>query len=92
VTGKAIEVELFIAVLGASNYTYAEASRTQKLEDFCASTVRVFEFIGGVPKIAVPHQLRSTLSGPDRYDPEINPTYAEMAEHYSVAIVPGNSE
>jgi transposase len=91
VTGEAIEVELFVTVLGASNYTYAEASRTQQLEDFCASTVRAFEFIGGVPKIAVPDQLRSAVSGPDRYDPEINPTYAEMAEHYSVAIVPARA-
>jgi transposase len=87
-TGEAIEVEFFVTVLGASNYTHAEATRTQQLEDFCASTVRAFKFIGGVPKIAVPDQLRSAVSGPDRYDPEINPTYAELAEHYSVAIVP----
>ena len=78
-TGEAIEVELFVAVLGASNYTYAEATRTQKLADFCASTIRAFEFFGGVPEIAVPDQLRSAVSGPDRYDPEINPTYAELA-------------
>jgi transposase len=90
-TGEAIEVELYVAVLGASNYTYAEATRTQKLEDFCASTVRAFEFIGGVPKIAVPDQLRSAVSGHERYDPEINPTYAEMAEHYSVAIIPARA-
>ena len=90
-TGEAIEVELFVAVLGASNYTYAEATRTQQLEDFCASTVRAFEFIGGVPKIAVPDQLRSAVSGPERYDPEINPTYAELAEHYSVAIIPARA-
>ena len=87
-TGEAIEVELFVAVLGASNYTYAEATRTQRLEDFCASTVRALEFFGGVPQIAVPDQLRSAVSGPDRYDPEINPTYAELAQHYDVAIVP----
>jgi transposase len=87
-TGEAIEVELYVAVLGASNYTYAEATRTQRLEDFCASTVRAFEFFGGVPQIAVPDQLRSAVSGPDRYDPDINPTYAELAVHYDVAIVP----
>ena len=87
-TGEAIEVELFVAVLGASNYTFAEATRTQRLEDFCASTVRALEFFGGVPKIAVPDQLRSAVSGPDRYDPEINPTYAELAQHYDLAIVP----
>jgi len=87
-TGEAIEVELYVAVLGASNYTYAEATRTQRLEDFCASTVRALEFFGGVPQIAVPDQLRSAISGPDRYDPEINPTYAELAEHYGLAIIP----
>jgi len=65
-TGEAIEVELFVAVLGASNYTYAEATRTQRLEDFCASMVRTLEFFGGVPKVAVPDQLRSAVSGPDR--------------------------
>jgi transposase len=87
-TGEAIEVELFVAVLGASNYTFAEATRTQRLDDFCASTVRMLEFFGGVPQIAVPDQLRSAVSGPDRYDPEINPTYAELSQHYDLAIVP----
>jgi transposase len=87
-TGEAIEVELFVAVLGASNYTFAEATRTQSLPDFCASTVRAFEFFGCTPKIAVPDQLRSAVRGPDRYDPEINPTYAELSEHYDVAIIP----
>ncbi len=56
---------LFVAVLGASNYTFAEATRTQTLPDFCASTVRAFEFFGCTPKIAVPDQLRSAVSGPD---------------------------
>lgn len=87
-TGEAIDVELFVAVLGASNYTFAEATHTQRLEDFCASTVRALEFFGGVPQIAVPDQLRSAVSGPDRYDPEINPTYAELSQHYDLAIVP----
>src|SRR5579863_2072932 len=87
-TGEGIEVEIYVAVLGASNYTFAEATRTQKLADFCGSTVRALEFFGGVPKVAVPDQLRSAVSGPDRYDPEINPTYAELAQHYDLAIVP----
>ena len=59
--------------------------------DFCASTVRAFEFFGCTPKIAVPDQLRSAVSGPDRYDPEINPTYAELSEHYDVAIIPARA-
>jgi transposase len=87
-TGEITEVELFVAVLGASNYTYAEATRTQKLADFVASTVRAFEYIGGVPEVIVPDQLRSAVSGPHRYEPDINPTYLEMAQHYGVTVIP----
>ena len=87
-TGERVEVELFVAVLGASNYTYAEVTRTQKVADFCASTARAFEFYEGVPEVAVPDQLRSAVKGPDRLDPEINPTYAELGRHYGVAIIP----
>ena len=87
-TGEVTEVEIFVAVLGASNYTYAEATRSQKLEDFVASTVRTFEFLGAVPEVVVPDQLRSAVSGPHRYEPDINPTYLEMAQHYGVTVIP----
>jgi len=87
-TGEITEVELFVAVLGASNYTYAEATRTQKKQDFVASTIRALEYIGGVPEVLVPDQLRSAVSGPDRYDPELNPTYLELAQHYGFAVIP----
>ncbi|XXY25764.1 IS21 family transposase [Sorangium sp. So ce233] len=87
-TGEVTEVELFVAVLGASNYTYAEATRSQKLVDFVCSTVRMFEYFGGVPEVLVPDQLRSAVSGPDRYEPDINPTYLEMARHYGVTVIP----
>ena len=87
-TGECVAVELFVAVLGASNYTFAEATRTQRSADFCASTIRAFEYFDGVPQIVVPDQLRSAVKGPDRYDPEINPTYADLAEHYGTAIIP----
>jgi transposase len=87
-TGEVTEVELFVAVLGASNYTYAEATRTQSKEDFVASTVRAFEYCGCVPEVLVPDQLRSAVSGPDRYEPDINATYLEMAQHYGVAVIP----
>lgn len=88
VTGEVREAELFVMTLGASNYTYAEATLTQKLADFVAATVRAFEYFGGVPEVLVPDQLRSAVSGPDRYDPDINSTYLEMAKHYGVAVVP----
>jgi transposase len=87
-TGEVHDVDLFVMVLGASNYTYAEATRTQQTADFVGSTVRALEYFGCAPQILVPDQLRSAVTGPDRYDPEINATYAEMARHYGVAIVP----
>jgi transposase len=87
-TGEVTDVELFVMVLGASNYTYAEASRTQRLGDFIASNVHAFEYFGCVPEIVVPDQLRSAVSGPHRYDPDINPTYLELAQHYGIAIIP----
>ena len=87
-TGETTEVELFILVLGASNYTYAEATRTQKIQDFVASHIRAFEYFGCVPKLLVPDQLRSAVKKPHRYDPELNRTYYAMAEHYEAAVVP----
>jgi transposase len=87
-TGETREVELFVMTLGASNYTYAEATATQQLADFVGATVRALEHFGGVPEVLVPDQLRSAVSGPDRYDPDINATYLEMAKHYGVAVVP----
>ncbi len=87
-TGEFTEVELFVMVLGASSYTYAEAVRTQTLPDFVGATVRGLEYFGGVTEILVPDQLRSAVSKPDRSEPEINATYAEMAQHYGTAVVP----
>ena len=87
-TGEVREVELFVMVLGASNYTYAEATNTQKLRDFVGATIHGFEHFGGVPEIIVPDQLRSAVKGPDRYEPDINATYLEMAQHYGVAVMP----
>ena len=87
-TGEVIEVELFVMVLGASNYTFAEVTRTQKTADFIGSVVRALEFYGGVPEVLVPDQLRSAVTGPDRYDPDINVTMLELATHYDTAIIP----
>jgi transposase len=87
-TGEVREVELFVMVLGASNYTYAEATLTQTLPDFLASHVRAFEYFGATPLVLVPDQLRSAITGPDRYDPEVNVAYLEMAQHYGIAVLP----
>ena len=74
-TGEVSEVELFVAVLGASNYTYAEATRTQRGPDFIASHVRALDEIGGVPGALVPDQLKSGVTQSCRYEPGIQRTY-----------------
>ena len=86
-TGEVIEVELFVAVLGASNYTYAEATRTQRVPDWIASHVRCFEALGGVPRAVVPDQLKSGITTSDRYEPGVQRAYEEMSIHYGTAIV-----
>lgn len=87
-TGEVREVEIFIATLGASNYTYAEATETQRVADFVMSHVRAVEFFGGVPQLFVPDQLKSGVTRSDRYEPGIQRTYAEFAEHYGATILP----
>ena len=87
-TGEVIEVELFVAVLGASNYTYAEATRTQRGPEFIASNARALTFIGGVPGALVPDQLKSAVTVACRYEPGIQRTYAEFARHNGTAVVP----
>lgn len=87
-TGTIRQAQIFVAVLGASNYTYAEATWTQTLPDWIASHVRTFAFLGGVPEIVVPDNLRSGVTKACRYEPELNPTYAALAQHYGVAVIP----
>jgi transposase len=87
-TGEIQEAEIFVAVLGASSYTYAEAQWHQDLPNWIGGHVRAYEFLGGVTEIVVPDNLRAAVNHPSRYDPEINQTYQEMAEHYGVAVIP----
>ncbi len=87
-TGEVTDVELFVAVLGASNLTYVEATRTQTVLDFVGSHVRAFAYFGGAPKMTVPDQLRSAVRVPSRYEPTIARTYSELGQHYGTAIVP----
>src|SRR5437870_5214402 len=87
-TGEVIEVELFVAVLGASNYTYAEATRTQQVPDWVASHQRAFQFFGGVTAAIVPDQLKSGVVVPCRYEPGVQRTYDEFALHYGTVILP----
>ena len=87
-TGVVREAEIFVAVLGASNYTYAEATWTQKLADWIEAHVRMFRFFGGVPRLVVPDNLKSGVHRASFYDPEINRSYGMMASHYGVVILP----
>ncbi len=88
VTGELREAEIFVAVLGASNFTYAEATWTQMLSDWIGSHVRLFEFFGGVPRLIVPDNLKSGVNKASFYDPEINRSYGRMAAHYGVGVLP----
>lgn len=87
-TGAKIEVELFVAVLGASNLTFATTTLTQRIHDFVTSHVKAFTYFGGAPRATVPDQLKSAVIVPGRYEPTINRTYAELGRHYGTAIVP----
>lgn len=87
-TGEVFDVELFVAVLGASNYTFAEATLTQRGPDFIASNVRALVFLGGVPAALVPDQLKSAVTSADRYEPGIHRTYEELAQHYGTVVIP----
>ena len=87
-TGEVKFAQIFVAVMGASNHTYAEATWSQKLSDWINSHIRTFEFMGGVPIILVPDNLRSGVTQACRYDPDINPSYQQMAAHYGTAIIP----
>jgi transposase len=87
-TGEITQAQIFVASLGASNYTYAEATLTQSSPDWIGSQVRCLAFLGGVPRLIVPDNLKSGVTSPCRYEPDVNPTYLKFAEHYGVAIVP----
>jgi len=87
-TGEIRFAQIFVAVLGASNYTYCEATWSQGLPDWLSSHARAFAFIGGVPKLVVPDNLKSGVSKACRYDPDINPSYQQLAAHYGTAIMP----
>jgi transposase len=82
------EAELFVAVLGASSYLFAEALRSQELLHWVAGHVHAFEALGGCPRIVVCDNLRSGVTRPNRYEPDVNATYQEMAAHYGVAVIP----
>jgi transposase len=87
-TGEIREAQVFVGVLGASNYTYAEATLSQSLPDWLGSHVRMFAFFDGCPELVIPDNLKSGVHQACRYDPQLNPSYQQLAEHYQLAVVP----
>lgn len=87
-TGEVREAQIFVAVLGASNYTYAEATWTQTLPDWIGAHVRALAFIGGVPRQIVPDNPKVGVLKANWYEPGLNPTYQDLATHYGTAVLP----
>lgn len=90
-SGEVSEVEVFVAILGCSQLTYVEAVYSQKKEDFIKACENALHFYGGVPQAIVPDNLRSAVSKSSRYEPLINETFADFAEHYSTVVLPARA-
>ncbi len=91
-TGEVIKAQIFIAVLGASSYTYAEATLAQDGSSWIRAHIRALEYFGGVPEIIVPDNLKAGVKNPCRYEPDINPSYQDFAEHYDTTVIPARSK
>lgn len=87
-TGEISKAAVFVATLPASSYTYAEIQPSQELPHWLGGHVRAFSFFGGIPKTICPDNLKSGVKSPNRYEPELNPSYQELAEYYHVAVLP----
>jgi transposase len=90
-TGEVQEVQFFVAILGASQYTYAEVSSSQKKEDFITSIENALHYFKGVPAAIVPDNLRSAVTKSSRYEPTINETLLDFAEHYETTVLPART-
>lgn len=90
-TGEINQAEIFVAVMGASSYTYAEAHTAQTLPNWIGGHGRALNFLGGVPEVLVPDNLKAGVKSPHLYEPDINPTYQEFARYYRLAVVPARS-
>lgn len=88
ITGKVKDAEVFISVLGASNYTYSEASWDQSLPNWINSHIHSFEYFGGVTEVTIPDNLKAGISKACRYEPDINPTYHDLAAYYGTVVIP----
>ena len=91
VTGEVTDLEVYVATLGASQYSYVEAIPTQRKEDFIAATEKALHYFGGVPKALVPDNLKSAVTKADRYEPVINSDFLDFANHYGCVVFPARS-
>jgi transposase len=90
-TGEVTDVQFFVAILGASQYTYAEASMSQQKEDFIASVENAIHYFKGVPAAIVPDNLKSAVTKSSKYEPVINETFLDFAQHYDTTILPARA-
>lgn len=90
-TGEKKQVEVFVAILGASQLTFVEAVMTQQKEDFIPACEDALHYFGGVPAAIVPDNLRSAVTKSSKYEPTINETFADFAEHYNTTILPARA-
>jgi transposase len=91
-SGEVRPAAVFVGVLGASSYTFAEATSGQDLRNWIGSQMPAFEFFGGATEVVVPYNLKSAVTHPSYYEPALNPTYRDLGEHDGVAIIPARSE
>ena len=85
-TGEARDAVVFVGVLAASNYTFVDVTRSRALPDWTASHVRMFEFFGGVPELVIPDNEKAGVRAASRYEPDLNPSYQELATHYGTTV------
>ena len=83
------EAQVFVASMGVSGRLYAEATLSQKIDDWCASHVRCFEDMGWAPQVVVPDNVKAAVKQPSRYEPVLNETYADLLDHYGAPGLPG---
>jgi transposase len=87
-TGEVSEAQLFVGALGASNFTYAELTASQTLPDWIGSHVRMYAYFDGVSELTVPDNLKSGVRRACYYEPDVNPTYLDLARHYNTTVLP----
>lgn len=87
-TGEIRTTQIIVAVLGAPGYAWAEATWSQPLEDWVMGHARCFQWLGGVPELVIPDNRKSATSRACMYDPDVNPTYQQMLEHYDITVIP----